>query len=136
MGIITGFENSWGPWMVLDADQPGLADLLHLRRFMTEIVPFARLRPAPELLGKSDAPLGHRPAALATAERDIVMAYLPVGGSIQLAMPSRAYRVRWFDPRTGEWQDATSRSDAAFASPQAGADAQRPEDWVLLVTAA
>jgi hypothetical protein len=136
MGIITGFENSWGPWMVLDEDQPGLADLLHLQRFMTELVPLARLGPAPELLGESETPRGSQPSVLATAERDVVAAYLPVGGSIQLALPARAYRARWFDPRTGALEDAAARSDAVFQSPQTSTDAQRPDDWVLLVDTA
>jgi hypothetical protein len=132
MGIIAGFENSWGPWMVLDEDQPGLADLLQLRRFMTEIVPWARLRPAPELLGQS-APRGEQPSVLATAEREVLAAYLPVGGRIQLALPTRDYRARWFDPRTGALENAVARSDAAFQSPQTSSEAQLPDDWVLLV---
>ena len=44
MGIIHGFENSWGPWALLDQDQPGLDYLLLVRRFFTEIVPFAALQ--------------------------------------------------------------------------------------------
>ncbi len=44
MGLIHGFENSWGPWALLDQDQPGLEYLLLVRRFFTEIVPFAALR--------------------------------------------------------------------------------------------
>ena len=136
MGIIAGFENSWGPWMVLNEDQPGLADLLHLQHFMTELVPWARLGPAPELLSKSEAPRGSGPSVLATAERDVVTAYLPVGGSIKLALPARAYRARWFDPRTGALENAMVRSDAAFQSPQTSTDAQRPDDWVLLVDGA
>jgi hypothetical protein len=128
MGIITGFENSWGPWMVLDEDQPGLADLLHLRHFMTGLVPLARLRPAPELLSES-ATRGEQPSVLATAERDVVAAYLPVGGGIRLDLPARTRRARWFDPRTGALQDA----GAPFRSPQTSSEAQRPDDWVLLV---
>ena len=96
--------------MVLDEDQPGLADLLHLRRFMTELVPLGRLRPAPELLRESEAPRGHRPSVLATAERDVVAAYLPVGGGIRLALPAEPaarvgsirapvpWRMPWPDP--------------------------------------
>ena len=70
---------------------------------------------------------------LATAERDVVAAYLPVGGGIRLALPARACRARWFDPRTGALEDAVAGSDAAFQSPQTSSEAQRPDDWVLLV---
>jgi hypothetical protein len=63
MGIVNGQENSWGPWMELGSDQPGVADLLVLHRFLTQDVPFDRLRPAPELVVGDYAP-GHRPLAL------------------------------------------------------------------------
>ncbi len=50
LGIIHGFENSWGPWMLLDEDQPGLAMLQHVHRFFTEIAPFTSLQPAADLV--------------------------------------------------------------------------------------
>ena len=66
LGVIHGFENSWGPWAVLEEDQPGLDDLLQVRRFFTEILPFADLRPAPDLiLGDGRRP-GRRPLAMTT----------------------------------------------------------------------
>ena len=48
--------------MILDKDQPGVADLRQVRRFFTEIVPFERLRPAAIVSGDYQA--GHRPALL------------------------------------------------------------------------
>ena len=82
LGIIHGFENSWGPWALLDEDQPGMRDLLHVRRFFTEVVPFADLRVAPDAIEADPAPLGMNPQAMATGNRDLVVVYLPVGGSV------------------------------------------------------
>lgn len=135
MGIITGFENSWGPWMELAEDQPGVPDLLHLRRFLTELAPFAKLRPAQDLLvGEAAAP-GHAPLVLATPERDVIAAYLPTGGKVGLALDGRAYRARWFDPCTAALQDAAPDSAGTFEAP-AGRDADgHPADRTLLLTA-
>jgi hypothetical protein len=130
LGLIHGFENSWGPWSILDRDQPGMADYLLVRRFFTEVVSFHRLRPAPDLLPRQEYPSGH---ALATPERDIVAVYLPVGGEIAPALPTgRVYAAQWFDPRTGELQAATA-TGGSYSCP-GGTDAQgHPWDWVLLL---
>lgn len=132
LGLIHGFENSWGPWAVLDRDQPGLADFLLVRRFFTEVVPFARLRPAPDLLPPGDAPPGHAPSALATPERGIVAVYLPTGGAVAPATPpGRAYAARWYDPRSGDLRPATP-ADGTYRAPT-GTDPQgHPWDWVLV----
>ncbi len=63
MGIINGQENSWGPWMLLDWDQPGTADITVIRNFLTDTVPFANLRPAPGFVTGTFAP-GYRPLPL------------------------------------------------------------------------
>ena len=123
LGVIHGFENTWGPWMVLDEDQPGLAYLLHLRRFFTEVVPFHQLRPAPEIVAGGEYAPGHRPLALATASRDLIAIYLPAGGPAEPALPDdKQYTLRWFDPRTGDMGDGM---------PETGT-VERPQDWVLI----
>ena len=55
LGVIHGFENSWGPFLRLEEDQPGLAYLLHLRRFLTELVPFHEMQPSDDLVVGADA---------------------------------------------------------------------------------
>ena len=107
-------------------------DYLLVRRFFTGLVPFHRLRPAPDLLPTREYPSGHAPAALATTERDIVAVYLPVGGEIAPAVPSgHGYAARWFDPRSGDLQEATA-IEGTYRCPD-GTDAQgHPQDWVLL----
>ncbi len=130
-GIIHGFENSWGPWMVLDSDQEGMADLLQLRRFFTEIAPFAELKPAEDLLSGADYPAGHKPSCLATSDRRIVAVYLPTGGEVALDVDPGGYSTSWFDPRTGELSPAEP-SGRGFAIDRSD-DPNRPDDWVLLL---
>lgn len=136
LGIIHGFENSWGPFLLLEEDQPGLAYLLHLRRFFTEVVPFARLKPAPHLVVPADHAPGHRPLALATPERDWLTVYLPTSGAVSLALPNAsAYQAQWFDPRTGDLAPAktdASSGETNFVAPATGSE--HPDDWVLVLS--
>jgi hypothetical protein len=134
LGIIHGFENSWGPWSVLDEDQPGLNDLLQVRRFFTEVLPFAALRPAPELIHDDGWQPGRRPLVLATPDRSQIAVYLPTGGEVAVAIPDGADRhATWFDPRTGELTLAAgtrAENTFRFVAPAGGSD--RPWDWVLV----
>ena len=133
LGLIHGFENSWGPWQALDRDQPGLAALLHLRRFLTEVVPFASLRPAPDLVPPGANAPGHRPLVLAATDAACVAAYLPVGGEVSLPSLGDDREERWFDPRTGESRDATPRADGdrrIFTAP--AGPGPHLADWALV----
>jgi hypothetical protein len=133
MGIIHGFENSWGPWGVLDQDQPGVAQLLQVRRFLTEIVPFHSLRPAPELAPSSDTAEGEAALALASTSRDTVAFYLPTGRRARVpAELGSLHKARWFEPRTGSLELATPSAHGAYEPPDAGPP-ERPWDWVLLL---
>jgi hypothetical protein len=140
LGIIHGFENSWGPFMVLDQDQPGLVYLLHLRRFFHEVAPFHRLRPAPESIFSPDRDTGFGPLALASPERDIIAVYLPGGGPVDLAIEhGNGHSAQWYDPRTGTLTPATPSDQGdglAFIAPSAGGSAEHPPDWVLVITTA
>lgn len=138
MGIIHGFEHTWGPWMDLATDQPGLEYLLHLRRFFTEIAPFANLKPAPQILVAPAAPYapGHAPTALKSDNDWSLVVYLPVGGAVVLALPAATQpAAQWFDPRTGELHAATPEGDepVRYVAPITdGGGGDRPHDWVLV----
>lgn len=140
LGVIHGFENSWGPFQLLDQDQPGLAYLLHLRHFFIEVVPFAQMQRAPEIiiLPHITFPVGHQPLVLATANREVVAVYLPVGGSINLSLPADKYaKVHWFDPRTAQRQPAVSLSENSklhFTAPGGSDPAGHSWDWVLVLS--
>lgn len=138
LGVVHGFENSWGPFMVIEEDQPGLAYLLHLRRFLTEVVPFHRMRAAPEIIVAGESDPGHRPLALATSGRDTVAIYLPAGGEVTLSLPGeRPRNMQWFDPRTGELRSATLSGEGrrlSFAAPGGQDENGHPWDWVLVLS--
>jgi hypothetical protein len=129
MGIINGQENSWGPWMLLEEDLPGTADIVVIRDFLTDAVPFETLRPAPELVGGSFAP-GHRPLALRSAAGDVAVIYFPAGGAAEIAFPASS--ARWFDPRSAAWSPAAAQG-ASFAAPPGRDEAGHPLDMVLVL---
>jgi len=135
--IIHGFENTWGPYMIMDKDQPGVSQLVYLKRFFTEIVPFQYLRPSPDLIieKKEEYQLGHRPLALSSEDKKWIAVYLPVGGEVSLNIKDiQKYWVRWFNPRTGKLTPAESRmvkGASVFSSEISGEG--RPSDWVLLL---
>ncbi|MBC7235657.1 MAG: DUF4038 domain-containing protein [Chloroflexi bacterium] len=134
LGIIHGFENSWGPFMDLAHDQPGLVYLQYVKKFFTEIVPFALLRPAPELVTlPGEEALGEAPLALATADRSTIVFYLPVGGPIALDMAGEpaAYTAQWYNPCTGELGPA-SAAMGVLEAPRVERKGH-PQDWVLLL---
>jgi len=132
LGIIHGFANSWGPFQVLDKDQPGLEYLLHLRAFFTDIVPFERLRPVAGLAHRNDSRQGYQPLTLATSDQEIVVIYLPTGGDITVDLDRKGYSGQWFDPRTGELIGSGMPAGVAFAPPEQP-QGGNPEDWVLVL---
>ncbi|ACZ42902.1 hypothetical protein Tter_1998 [Thermobaculum terrenum ATCC BAA-798] len=132
LGVIHGFENSWGPFMVLEEDQPGLEYLLHLRRFFTEVVPFHRLLPDASLVVSDISEQGGKPLALSSPERDVLAVYLPRGGEFKLSVNPPADPC-WYDPRTGEVLAAEASPSGGWVAPQSG-PADRPHDWVWFST--
>lgn len=135
MGIVHGFENSWGPWQQMDRDQRGLEYLLHLRHFFTEHVPFHELRPAPEAIRPVTSEPGAVPLCLATPSRDIVVVYMPIPGFAYLTDPNaHTYDARWYDPRTGAFSPAV-RTGEYYEGPLLGVRSMEEWDWVLLLSA-
>ena len=135
LGIVHGFHYSWGPYMVLDRDQPGMADLLQVRA-LVERLGFVRdgLRPVPDLVTGDDDRRGYTPRALASDDRERVMIYLPAGGTVTVspeASPSNA-RWRWIDPRTGVETLALPAQKRTFVAPSGDDDPARPSDWLLV----
>ncbi len=126
LGIIAGFENSWGPWMDLENDLPGVADLVILNRFLREDMPFHTLKPAQDLVTGSFEP-GHRPLAMQGGDTTLV--YFPAGGSLDLALTGPA---DWFDPRSGERSPATA-DHGRFHCPDQQDESGHPQDWALIV---
>jgi hypothetical protein len=122
---------------ILDRDLPGIEYLFHIRRFFTELVPFAALRPSPELIDGDTFPLGSRPLALATSDRHTVAVYLPTGGVVRVLLPDNGARNgRWFDPRRGVFAQPAEPDDTGTYTVPVGGEPQRPWDWVLVLSRA
>lgn len=132
MGIIHGFENSWGPFAELDDDLPGLEHLLHLHRFFTEIVPFAQLRPDQTLVKEEAVPPGQAPLTMANEERNLVVIYLPVGGDVRIVDRQVPATAQWFDPRSGVLGVEQPAPGPVFTPPEPPVG-ERPDDWVLIL---
>ena len=134
-GIIGGFENAWGPWMLLEEDQPGVADMSVLKTFLTEVVPFADVAPVAGAAQGAHA-LGRRPLVLANPSRDLAAVYLPVGGSAEIALDGlKASKAEWFDPRTGKRHAAKAQISSgklAATAPGGESGPGRPYDWILV----
>lgn len=129
-GLIHGFENTWGPWCVLDSDQAGMNDLLVVRQFLGE-VGFTTLQVVTGLFGaaESDPRPGHRVRVLANPSRSLVAAYLPVGGTLTVPDTLSSHRLEWYDPRTGK--RAAGRLEGGRTAVPPATDEPR-DDWVAL----
>lgn len=130
LGIIHGFENTWGPWCVLDEDQPGVHDVEIAQRFATDAVPWTAMTPAQDLVPVNTVPWGHEPRVLATTDRSTVAIYLPAGGNVTIPEELATHTATWFDPRTGEQHDATQDGNTISAPPATG---DIPGDWALIL---
>ncbi|MHC4556153.1 MAG: apiosidase-like domain-containing protein [Planctomycetota bacterium] len=127
--ISTGLGSPWH----IAKDLPGALSMKYLHQFFKSIE-WWRLIPAPELLteqpGKKDA---SKFIAVAKSQAgDLLVAYLPEGGSVSLKTDSlkKDLAARWYHPRTGGWLKAGKIEK----SPQTFKTADR-NDWVLLIKA-
>jgi hypothetical protein len=114
-----------------DASLAGKAALV-AADFMNAIE-FRKLRPAPRLLtAQPGLESPRRFVAVAASEsRDLIVAYLPTGPTVQFVDTTfpRRHEDEWLDPRTGKRALAagvTSGTNVTYRTPGDG-------DWVLLV---
>jgi hypothetical protein len=131
------------PWQVA-MTFPGSQDMSHLAALFTSIQ-WQTLNPAHDLLTTtpfSGGPQGrvssfatpqthptHYIAASRNKTNDLALAYLPTGGQITLheARLRETTKTQWFNPRTGQYQQATPTAPNQFTAPT-------PEDWLWLAT--
>ncbi|MFE4605657.1 DUF4038 domain-containing protein [Kitasatospora indigofera] len=134
LGVVHGFDNTWGPFLNLQDDQDGVAALVHLARFFREHVDFHRLRPAPGLVTGPPAAEGRSALVLRDPGAGTVVVYLPVGGHVRLTgLGAPTAAVRTYDPRTGVLSEPRTQScDLPFGAAGAAVDDQL--DQVLLIT--
>lgn len=120
------------PWYIAK-DLPGALSMKYLHQFFKSIE-WWRLVPAPEVLteqpGKKDA--SKFIAAAKSKAGDLLVAYLPEGGSLTLKTDSlkKGLSARWYHPRTGGWLDAGKVEKARQTFKPADKN-----DWLLLIGA-
>ncbi len=117
------------PWKEA-LDHPGAAQMGIMRKVM-ESVGFSKLHPANDWLeSASEENDGY--IAVARSENGArLVAYSPLGKDIVLKPDAIASgsRVRWLNPRNGEYSSIESSSKGVFTPPTKG----RGNDWVLVV---
>lgn len=129
----------WGdlPWY-LGVDLPGADQMAHLRSFY-EGHAWSTLRPAPDVFHSTSWVNGvlYRPLATADRERRVVVVFFGEtyrdgeGIASLVGLTAPAYRVRWFDPRTGEYlliADEVVPLDGSIAIP----DKPDARDWLAV----
>ncbi len=118
------------PWYIAK-DLPGALSMKYLHDFFKSIE-WWRLVPAPDVLteqpGKKDA--SKFIAAAKSDAGDLLVAYLPEGGSVTLKTDSLkdGLIARWYHPRTGGWLDA-----GKVEKPRQTFKTSDRNDWVLLL---
>lgn len=95
----------------------------HALEFFRRHLPFANMEPAND---RADGPL-----VLAKGD-EVVAAYLPEGGEARLRLGAGAYRVQWFNPRSGGALVRGNRVEGGGAVSIGAAPAGG--DWVAVVT--
>lgn len=120
----TGIAPVWKDALAL----PGAEQVGHVRKLF-ESLPWATLRPAPGVVkqdGDKPDPVTFVSAAV-TGDGSTYVVYFPANATATVALHVRAGkdRIRWFDPRTGEWL-AEKKTPGLFTPPTT-------DDWVLVV---
>lgn len=124
----TGVPKPWNKALFL----PGGQQMSHVAALM-RFVGFEQLAPAPELLAKQpgNEAASRFIAAAASPAKDLAVIYVPEDRQLVLnrqALPQQPV-MRWFNPRSGEWQDAA----AVAENQQLTCTTPAEGDWVMVI---
>lgn len=134
--VVHGFNNTWGPQLTLEGDSTGTRYLRPFYRFMTEICPYEKVVPMPDLVesGPELTALECPALCLGASDASVVAVYLPVPGTCCLpSLDAAAYEYSWYDPRTGEQAPFKRCETMTFAGPGEGKEMIAEGDWTLLL---
>lgn len=109
----------------------------YARRFMEENLPFWAMEPADDRLGGESEAFGS--GEVFAYEDEIFAVYLPAANPVGVLRVAEGveYRLRWYDPRTGEFVGEEVNVVASAEGLPLGLPPSNPEgDWVVLVTKA
>jgi len=118
----TGPAMSWEKALEL----PGAVQMKHMHDLFTSLK-WWTLRPVAVLPGKDAS---EAVAIAASADRDLVIAYLPNGGALTWPSelkPNPRLKAEWLDPITGKRHKAESKGGGIYKAPD------DKQDWVLIV---
>jgi hypothetical protein len=114
------------PWFEV-IQLPGSFHMKVLVEFFGTIAGW-KLIPSNELL--ANQPGSKDPADFislaASNSRDLLVAYLPMGGEISLNHAVSSFKVTWVDPRTGRIISSRASNSVAYRAPDS-------QDWLLLL---
>jgi Putative collagen-binding domain of a collagenase len=105
---------------------PGAAQMKHVHDLFTSLK-WWTLRPAMVRPGKDAS---EAVAIAASAERDLVIAYLPKGGPFSWPSelkPAARLKAEWFDPITGKRHKAEPKDGGGYDAPD------DKQDWLLIL---
>jgi len=116
----------------------------YARKFMEENLPFWEMHPADELVvgeGTVHIDIGGNKTLEANAEvfarpGCVYAVYLPTGmpsGTIHLDRIDGAYSLRWYNPRTGEFEGEDTPIQGGRQSKIGLPPRQQTQDWVVLI---
>lgn len=107
------------------------------RRFMQDNLPFWEMQPMPELLSNESDAFGG--GSVFAKPGDIYAVYLPEAdpaGTLDLGTTSGELQLRWFNPRTGEFQGETRILQGGGPVKLGAPPDEAGEDWVVLIKGA
>ena len=108
----------------------------YAREFMEEELPFWEMEPADQLLSGEASDFGG--GQVFAKPGDTYAIYLPrasQGGQLNLNGDNERFRMRWFNPRTGEFEGQRRSFNGGGVRNLGPAPSQANEDWVVLVRA-
>lgn len=106
----------------------------YARRFMQENLPFWTMEPADDLLDDEASDFGGGQVFAQPGE--VYALYLPKAnpsGSLDLSDATGEFELRWFNPRTGDFEGATTPVDGGGVIDLGEPPSNPGEDWVVLV---
>ncbi len=116
----------------------------YARKFLQEL-PFHEMEPADELVegegsievGLGDGESFQLGAQVFVKPGEVYAVYLPAAqpsGRVNLSDAEGTFRMRWYNPRTGEYQGPETTVDGGAARPLGKPPAEPAEDWAVVLT--
>jgi hypothetical protein len=139
--VIAGFENTWGVYFTEEMEPEGVKQYIYLKNFFSEVVDFKEFSTYPDILDENleaGKPRGQKTLSMINSDKNVVLAYLPVGGECRFKINIEKVRdAFWYDNVTGEISSAkpvkVNEEIVSFVSAKINEGKRYDKDWVLVV---